>query len=313
MARSILLVCIGFLTSLLAGCGSSSDKVIEASGTIEGTDIDIGSEVGGKIMDVRVEEGALVEQGDTLVIIDGTELHLQLRQARAAAEAFEAQYQLARRGAREEDIIQAEAAFKAAEADYQRMKDLLATNTVTRKQYDDAEARYVAAQQLYRKLSHGSRPEEIQAARARRDQAVASADYIIKKIDDCYITAPTTGTVTLRSIEPGELVSQGASLLRITHLEKLKLTIYVNAMQLGKIRLGQEADVRIDAYEEVFFKGRVVYTSPVAEFTPKNVQTKEERTKLVFAVRIEVLNPDGVLKPGLPADATLQVDDEVGG
>ena len=117
----------------------------------------------------------------------------------------------------------------------------------------------------------------------------------------------------MRSVEPGELVSPGMNLLRITYLEKVKLTIYVNAIQLGKIRLGQEAEVSIDAYDEVSFKGRVIYLSPVAEFTPKNIQTREERTKLVFAVRIEVLNPEGVLKPGLPADATLLVDQEAGG
>jgi HlyD family secretion protein len=313
MVRAFFLVCIGFLVALLAGCGNSSDKVIEASGTIEGTDIDIGSEVGGRVVEVSVEEGGLVVPGDTLVIIDDTEYQIQLRQARAAVGAADAQYRLARRGARKEDIVQAEASFKAAAADYQRMKDLLVTKTVTRKQYDDTETRYVAAQQLFMKLSRGSRPEEIQAARARRDQAVASADHIVKRINDCHVTAPTTGTVTLRSVEPGELVSPGVNLLRITHLEKVKLTIYVNTIQLGKIRLGQEAEVRIDAYDEVFFKGRVIYLSPVAEFTPKNIQTKEERTKLVFAVRIEVLNPDGVLKPGLPADATLLVYEEVGG
>jgi len=313
MVRSFFLVCVGLLLGLLAGCDSSSDRVIEASGTIEGTDIDIGSEVGGRVVKVSVEEGALVVPGDTLVIIDDAEYQLQLRQARAAAAAADAQYRLARRGARKEDIAQAEASFKAAEADYQRMKDLLVTKTVTRKQYDDAEARYVSAQQLFMKLSRGSRPEEIQAARAMRDRAVASADHISKRIDDCHVTAPTSGTVTLRSVEPGELVSPGMNLLRITHLEKVKLTIYVNAIQLGKIRLGQEAEVRIDAYDEVSFKGRVIYLSPVAEFTPKNIQTREERTKLVFAVRIEVLNPEGVLKPGLPADATLLVDQEAGG
>jgi HlyD family secretion protein len=313
MARPFLLVCIGLFIALLAGCSDSSENVLEASGTIEGTDIDIGSEVGGRVVTVGVEEGALVEPGDTLVVIDDTEYQLQLRQSLAAAKAADAQYRLARRGARMEDIVQAEASLKAAEADYQRMKDLLATETVTQKQFDDTEARYITAQQLYRKLSRGSRPEEIQAARALRDQAVASADYIRKKIDDCRITAPSSGTVTLRSVEPGELVSRGVNLVRITHLEKVKLTIYVNAIQLGKIRLGQEAEVRIDAYDETPFVGRVIYTSPVAEFTPKNIQTKEERTKLVFAVRIEVLNPDGVLKPGLPADATLQVHNEVDG
>jgi HlyD family secretion protein len=112
-------------------------------------------------------------------------------------------------------------------------------------------------------------------------------------------------------VEPGELVARGVNLIRITYLEKVKLTVYVNAVELGRVRLGQEAEIRIDAYDERVFKGRVVYTSPSAEFTPKNVQTKEERTKLVFAIRIEIQNPDGVLKPGLPADASLHVGEGV--
>jgi len=311
MVRTSFILGFGLLLASVAGCDNTDDAVIEASGTIEGTDIDIGSEVAGRVLAVRVDEGAHVLPGDTLVVIDDAEYQLQLRQALAAAQASEAQYLLARRGAREEDIIQAEASFEASEADYLRMKELLATETVTQKQYDDARARYIAAQQIYEKLSRGSRPEEILAARAKRDQATATADLIVKKIDDCHIMAPATGTVTLQSVEPGELVARGVNLIRITYLEKVKLTVYVNAVELGRIRLGQEAEIRIDAYDEKVFKGRVVYTSPSAEFTPKNVQTKEERTKLVFAIRIEIQNPDGVLKPGLPADASLHVGEGV--
>jgi HlyD family secretion protein len=112
--------------------------------------------------------------------------------------------------------------------------------------------------------------------------------------------------VTLRSIEPGELVTMGARLIRITYLDEVDLMIYVPEQQLGLVDLGQKATVSIDTFEGRSFEGRVVYISPVAEFTPKNVQTKEERTKLVFGVKIKVSNPEGVLKPGLPADARIE-------
>jgi HlyD family secretion protein len=292
-------------TLLFAGCSGNSADTIEASGTIEGTDVNIGTEVAGRVKEVRVDEGARVSKGDTLLIIDDADYQIQLRQAMGNFDAAEAQYRLAVKGSRKEDILQAEAAFKSAQGDYNRMKELLASKTVTQKQFDDAEARYISAQQAYEKLKAGLRSEEITTARARRDQASAQADQLRKKVSDCYILAPSTGTVTLRAVEPGELVTMGANVLRITYLDRVKLTIYVNETDLGRVRLGQEASVKIDGDTEQVHTGKVVYISPTAEFTPKNVQTKEERTKLVFGVKIEVDNKEGVLKPGLPADATI--------
>jgi len=294
---------------VLAGCDGDSRGVIEASGTIEGTDITLSAELAGKVLAVRVEEGSPVQPGDTLVIIDDTEYRLQLRQAEANLASFASAYRLALEGSREEDIAQAEAAYRAAQADFKRMKELLSTASVTQKQYDDAEARSVAAEQTYRKLKSGLRPEEITGARVRREYAAAQVDLLKKRVRDCVITAPSAGTVTLRGVEPGELVTMGMSVIRLTYLEKVKLTIYVATADLGRIRLGQEARVRIDSFEKgKDVVGRVVYISPTAEFTPKNVQTREERSKLVFGVRIEVANPDGWLKPGLPADARIIVE-----
>jgi HlyD family secretion protein len=295
------------LLFLLVGCEQDDKNTIEASGTIEGTDITIGTEVAGKVVDVRVDEGAHVKKGDTLVIIDDTEYRIHLRSAEANAAAADAQYRLVLEGSREEDVMQAETAFKTAEADYKRMKELLAAQAITQKQYDEVYMRYVAAQQQYQKLFRGSRKSEIDVARAKRDQAIAQADQLRKKLRDCYILAPAEGIVSLKAIEAGELVTIGANIMRITDLDKVKLTIYVNEQQLGSVKLGQPAEVRIDSNPDKVHQGKVVYISPNAEFTPKNVQTKEERTKLVFGVKIEVENREGVLKPGLPADARLVI------
>jgi HlyD family secretion protein len=295
-----------FLLAPLLGCGGNNSGAIEASGTIEGTDVHVASQVMGQVREVRVAEGSQVATGDTIVLVDATEYLLQLNQARATMRMQESAYRLAVEGSRREDIIQAEAAARTAATDYKRMEELLATQTVTQKQYDDAYARYVAADQTYQKVLAGSRAEEIAAARARTEAAEAQVELLEKKLRDCRITSPTSGTVTLRSVEPGEFVTVGREVVRVTFLERVKLTIYVNVTDLGDVHLGQQADVRIDSAPDRSFDGEVVYISPVAEFTPKNVQTKEERTKLVFAVRLEVKNPDGTLKPGLPADATLQ-------
>jgi HlyD family secretion protein len=292
---------------LFISCSVGREGVIEASGTIEGTDVNIGTEVMGKIKEIYVDEGSLVEEGDTLMVIDDTDYEIQLRQAIANEEAAEAQYHLALEGTRKEDILQAEANFKNAESDYKRMKDLLESKTVTQKQYDDVYTRYISSKQTYEKLVRGLRKDEIAMARARRDQVVAQADLLRKKLNDCHLISPLKGTVTLKAVEVGELVRIGANVLRITYLDRVNLMIYVGEADLGKVRLGQTAKVTIDSYENKSFDGRVVYISPVAEFTPKNVQTKEERTKLVFGVKIEVENPDGSLKPGLPADARIEV------
>jgi HlyD family secretion protein len=306
MRSGLVILCAAALA--LPGCGRNSDGVIEASGTIEGTDITISAELAGKVLAVRVEEGTQVHPGDTLVVIDDTEYRLQLRQAEANLASFASAYRLALEGSREEDIAQTASAYRAAEADFARMKELLATSSITQKQYDDAEARFVAAEQTYRKVKSGLRPEEITGARVRKEVAAAQVDLLKKRVQDCVVTAPAAGTVTLRGVEPGELVTMGMSVVRLTYLEKVKLTIYVSTADLGKIRLGQEARVRIDSFEEgKDVAGRVVYISPTAEFTPKNVQTKEERSKLVFGVRIEIPNGDGALKPGLPADARIVV------
>ena len=288
---------------ILAGCSGNSKDHIEASGTIEGTDINIGSQVSGLVNEVRVEEGTNVQEGDTLVMIDDSDYRLQYRQAEANAAAAEAQYRVAVEGSRKEDILQAEAAFKSAEKDHERMKDLLAANTVTQKQYDDAETRYITTKQTYEKLVRGLRPEEIAAVRARRDQANAQADLLRKKVHDCHVLAPSAGIVTLKAIEPGELVGPGSNLVRITYLDKVKLTIYVSEEQISRIQIGQSATVTTDAGGT--FQGKVIYKSPIAEFTPKNVQTKDERTKLVFGVKILVDNPSGKLSPGIPADANI--------
>ena len=290
----------------LCGCNGGSNGRIESSGTIEGTDVNIGVEVGGKITAVRVDEGSRVAAGDTLLDVDDTEYQIQLRQATANLASFESAYRLALEGSRSEDILQAQAAYTTAETDFARMKALLAEHSVTQKNYDDAYARSVAAEQTYRKLKSGLRPEEIQGARVRRDQAAAQADLLRKRVRDCHVTAPSGGVITLRGVEPGELVTPGMTVLRLTDLDTVKLMIYVNETDLALVQLGQSARISIDAYAPgKYVEGRVTFISPVAEFTPKNVQTKEERTKLVFGVRIEAANPAGELKPGLPADAVL--------
>ena len=187
---------------------------------------------------------------------------------------------------------------------------------MTPKQRDDAEARFVVAQaqdasakEALAKLRRLARPEEIGAAEARLAQAVAAADLLRKTIADGTVVSPVAGIVTRRPVEAGELVSPGATVLTISELDRVHVMLFVTEKELGRVRLGGEADVTIDAAPGRVFKGRVTYISPEAEFTPKNIQTKEDRVKLVFGVKVEIPNPDGALKPGLPADAVIVLEE----
>jgi len=309
------------LVTLIASCtGNKNREGISASGTIEATEVNVGSKVGGEVKTLLVSEGSAVKQGDTLAIIDHATLDLQLDQAKAGLELADAQLRLLLNGARSEDIQQAEEGLKQAEAnlrnaeeDVKRMRELFGTGTVTQKQRDDAEARYTvalaqynSAKQALKKLQQWARPEDIRAAQARLAQAKASVDLLRKTIADCYITAPTNGIVTHKPVEEGELAGQGTTVVTISKLDTVNLMIYVTEVELGRVKLGQRAEVRIDTNPDRVFPGKVVYISPVAEFTPKNVQTKEDRVKLVFGVKVEIDNPDRILKPGMPADAIVK-------
>jgi HlyD family secretion protein len=297
------LIALSF-TFLLAACNGNNRDTIEASGTIEGTDINVAAEVNGKIKAVLVDEGRQVRAGDTLLLISDAEYQIQLRSAQANQSSYESAYRLAVEGSRREDVRQAEVALKTAQTDYQRMKTLLESGSITQKQYDDAYTRYVTAEQTHRKLATGLRPEEIQGAKDRWDYATAQTDLLKKKVHDCTVVAPSNAVVTLRGVEPGEFVTTGMTVIRLTALERVKLMIYVNETDLPRIQLGQKAMVKTDGGSREA-EGNVVFISPTAEFTPKNVQTKEERTKLVFGVKIEADNADGTLKPGLPADVRI--------
>lgn len=291
----------------LFGCNSRDKETISATGTIEATEITLSAQVGGQIKRVIADEGDIVQIGDTLLIIDNTDWVYQQEQARGGYEMAEAQFRLALKGAREEDVIQAEANYKNADADLKRMEELFRAKSISEKQLDDARTWFTVSQQTWEKMKHGSRQEEIDAARARRDQAKAQLASLQKKVNDCIVTAQAAGTITKRFIEQGELANTGMALYRISDLSSMDITIYVSESDLPKVKLNQKAIVNIDAFQKRDYEGKVIFISSTAEFTPKNIQTKDERTKLVFSVKVKVPNPDGTLKAGIPADVSLLV------
>jgi HlyD family secretion protein len=316
MRVRIIVLCLAVLGGLSCA-GNGAKDFISASGTIETVEVHVAAKVSGELLELDVEEGTRVKQGDKLAVVDHATLDIQLRQAEAGVRQAEAQLALLVKGARSEDIRQAEAALKQAEAaltvaedDARRMRALAKTGSVTTKQAEDAEARLTVAtaqRNAAAKVRTLVRPEEIQAAEARLAQAQASADLLRKTIADCTITAPAGGIVTHKAVEPGELVVQGATLVTLAELDSVYVMIYVTEKELGRVKLGGPAEVKIDSFPDKVFEGTITYISSEAEFTPKNIQTKEDRVKLVFGVKVEIENREGFLKPGLPADAVIRV------
>lgn len=322
MNTKIILLLCSFL--LLAACSGGNDQTkIEASGNIEATNVTVSSQVTGKIISLLKDEGSLVNAGDTVLIIDHETLNYQLEQAKASADAAQAQLDLLKEGARKEDIAQAEEAvkqaqtnFDTAQKDKERMDNLFRQQSITGKQLEDAKARYnvtlaqlTSAKENLKKLKNFARPEDIKQAEANLRRQLAAVDLLKKQIRDSYVQSPISGIIVKKYFEQGETVTMLSSLFKVSDLSVVDLIIYVSEEELGKIKLGQKAEVRSDTYPDKKYEGKIVYISPEAEFTPKNIQTKEERTKLVFAVKIEIKNPEFELKPGMPADAVIKLKD----
>jgi HlyD family secretion protein len=304
------------------GCGNGNDnKKIEASGTIEATNVTVSSKATGQIQKLFFNEGDKINAGDTLITIDHDILAIQLQQSEASVESAKAQLDLLVEGARSEDIKQADDALKQTKANYdyaaltkERNEKLFAANSITKQQWDDvaakydvANAQYSSAQANLKKIKNLARPEEVKQAKANLDRQIASSNLLRKYIIDSYVIAPISGFVVKKFVEAGESVTQLSSLVMISDLSYVDLVIYVSETELGKVKLGQEASVTVDSYKDKTFTGKVIYISPDAEFTPKNIQTKDERTKLVFAVKIHIHNPGSELKDGMPADAVVNL------
>lgn len=317
--KKIFIVFSISLIFIITACNGNNNGNIVASGNIEATNIIVSSQVAGIVIQILKDEGAKINKGDTVIIIDPETYELKLQETLAAKEYAEAQLSLLKKGARSEDINQAEENLKQAEISYElaekdkeRMENLYQSQTITKKQFDDAIANYEinlarlsAARENFRKIKNLSRPEEIKQAEASLNRAIANVNLYKKNLNDCYVTSPSSGFITKKFIEAGETAGMMSSLFQVADLSSVEIVIYIRETELGKVKLGQKAEISIDTYPDQIYEGEVIYISPEAEFTPKNIQTQEERTKLVFAVKIKIENTNFELKDGMPADAVI--------
>lgn len=293
---------------------------LEASGTVEATESDLGFQVPGRLIRVVPLEGTTVAAGDTLATLDADVMSASLDAAEARASAADARLRELRAGSRPQEIASARAALAAAtrredeaRREAERARRLHEGGALSQQALDRAEtaleaataAREQAAQTLAL-AEEGPRAETLQAQEAMVRQAEATAAQTRATLAQSVLLAPGDGIVTVRHREPGEIVQPGAPIITLLDPDDRWVRIYVREDRVGRVSLGQEAEIRIDAFTDRVYRGRVTFIGSEAEFTPRNVQTPDERTQLVYPVKVQVLDDDALdLKPGLPADVRL--------
>ncbi|MBZ5666268.1 MAG: efflux RND transporter periplasmic adaptor subunit [Acidobacteriia bacterium] len=291
------------------------------SGNIETHESLVSFKVQGRIIDLPVEEGQSVEQGTLLARLDDADYQQKVRIDEATVHVRESNLALTLAGTREQEVkasqqnvFDAEADLQQKKADYERAQRLFSKDEISAQDRDladtarkRAEAVFQAAQQRYSQAVEGSRKEDIVIARANLTQAHANLGLSRVNLDYTTLRAPSAGVITVRQAELGEVVVPGTPVVTLADLDHIWLRAYIAETDLGRIRWGQQANITTDTYPGKQYRGRVSFISSTAEFTPKSVQTYKERVMLVYRIKIDIDNLNHELKPGMPADAHIDL------
>lgn len=307
------------LLLLLCACRRDDASTIEGHGTIEVTESDVAPLSTARVLRVPVHEGDMVRRGDTLVVLSQSAMPATIEAQRSRVMAAEAALTDLERGARREEIQAAEADLSGAEAevrrtsaDLSRMRSLAAGRAVSQQALDNAEAeaqtatsRRDAAAERLALLRAGSRPDRIRQARADVANSRAELAATEATAGDLVLLASQDAIVLSRLAEPGEMLTPGTPALTLGEVKRPWVRVYLAARDVGRIRVGQPAEVWLDGVTDRSWMGTVTVVNPRAEFTPRAALTEEERADLMFGLRVEVEDTTGAIKPGLPATVRI--------
>jgi len=296
-------------------------NLLKLSGNIEAHESLVSFKVTGRIVALPVDEGMTIKTGDLLARIDNDDYRQQVAVDEATTRVRDSQLALGLAGSREQEVEAARQALLDAQADlelkkkdYARYQALYEKDEIPAQTRDQAatyvtraQAAYDRAQQIHNELVEGTRHEELDVDRANLHQANQNLHLSRIRLAYTALQAPFNGVVLVRQAELGEVVSPGTPIVTLADLDHIWLRVYVPETDLGKVRWGQTVDVRTDTYPDKTYCGRIALISSEAEFTPKSVQTEKERVTLVYRVKVDVENPNYELKPGMPADAYINV------
>jgi len=288
-------------------------------GNIEATEVDMSFKIPGRVIHRSVDEGDFVKKGSEVATLEDEDLKRQAEEARASVRVAEARLREALAGSRSQEIKQAWATVEKArsdrdqlKSDWERAEALFKEGVIpvqSREQastsYQMALAAYKEAMEHYDLVKEGPRKEDIDALKASLEQAKALLNLREVQLGYATVTSPVSGVVLVKNIEPGEMVSAGTPVVTIADLNDVWLKAYISETDLGRVKYNQRVNVKTDTYPDKIYWGRISFISSEAEFTPKNIQTHEERVKLVYRIKVTLENPQMELKPGMPADGEI--------
>jgi HlyD family secretion protein len=277
------------MLSFLIGCDRGEHE-IGGSGFIEATSVIVSAETPGRLEVLFAGEGEAVAAGATIGVIDSTTIKLQIARTSAQRQSAVSAIEIAR-------ITIEQTAHDAglARKEFDRVASLLGKGSANQQQYDQTENRYEQSELARRsaQVTYEARQTDL----ARIDAEIALLE---RQLEDCYPTAPVSGIVIDKLTEPGELLAPGKPIVEIAKIDTVWVKIYLPARDLPAIRIGGGAAVDLEDGKNAPLQGKIVWIADQAEFTPKNVQTAEARADLVYAVKVNIPNPQGVLKIGMP-------------
>ncbi|HJW72388.1 MAG TPA: efflux RND transporter periplasmic adaptor subunit [Geothrix sp.] len=304
---------------LVTACGNSTPKQLKVSGNIEVIQVEASFRVAGKVLERPVDEGQVVQTGQLLARLDAKDLEQQVAMRRADVATARAALDALLAGSRKEEVEASKAALEQASADLRRLepdearlRDLQKQGILSERDYEATRAALEAARakvrqadQQFTLVRKGPRREDIDQARSRFDQAQQALVLAQTQLGYATLTAPISGVILSKNIEPLEYVAPGTSVVTLANLGQVWLRAYLEEADLGRVKVGQKALVTSDSFPGKRYEGRVSFIASEAEFTPKSVQTRKERAKLVYRIKIDLPNPALELKPGMPVDAEI--------
>lgn len=327
MKRKKAIVAVAVILAIGAGIAAwlrfREDRevgLIRVSGNIEVTDVDVSFRIPGRLLQRSVDEGMVVSAGQPVARLDSADLEREAGMKEAELQAAKAVLRELVAGSRPQEVARARAAVAAAQAeaerlsrDFERAKMLHARDVIARQEFETARAAYEVAGERRKEakeslhlVEEGPRREQIERARAQVRQAKEALELARTRLSYAAIASPLAGVVLSKNVEPGDYVAPGTPVVTVGALDAPWLRAYIEETDLGRVKVGQHVEVTTDTYPGKKYAGRISFISSQAEFTPKNVQTRKERVKLVYRIKVDVSNPDMELKPGMPADAVIR-------
>ena len=301
---------------------ATPQRILTLQGNIDIRQVNVGFRVTGRVKEMKLEEGDVVHAGDLIATLDDVPYQDQVRLAEAQVAQAQANYTKMVNGYRPEEIEQAKAQLAQAKANYQnalryfeRQDALQQSHVISKSDYDNALASRdslkgqvdLSQANLNLELA-GNRFEDIDSAKAQLENSKANLATARQNVDDCKLFAPVDGVIITRAVEPGTIASTSSVIYSICQNEPVWVRTYVDERDLGRIYPGMKALVYNDTDPNHPYVGQIGFISPVAEFTPKNVETRELRTDLVYRLRVIIAKPDRYLRQGMPV--TLRMVDE---